>query len=68
VIDMFEIERLVKAALHRDTLVDIVATFGTELRLLSPGAKAKIRKDVFLSRPPTENMDINWKETWMVIQ
>ncbi len=65
---MYEIEKLVKAAIYRNTLVDVASIFGPELRLLSPEAKKRIRQDVFSSRPPTENMADRWKETWKAIQ
>ena len=65
---MVEIERLVLSAEFGNTLCDVVAAFGAQLRELSPEAKRRIRKSVFGNKPPAANVRQVYLDAWEAIQ
>lgn len=62
---------LVRSARTRNTLQDVVETFGKDgkvLRGLSTAAKIRIREEVFFNRPPSPSAASYMKEAWEKLQ
>jgi len=66
--EKFVPEDLILGAKFRNTLEDIVRTYGGKLKDLSLDAKKRIRKDVFYGKPPEENDPKEFHDAWETVK
>ncbi|MBI4099098.1 hypothetical protein HY442_01050 [Candidatus Parcubacteria bacterium] len=59
-----KLSQLVVMAAFRNTLLDLVSVFGSQLVHLSPAARRRVAKDVFGSKPPSPDSIAAFREAW----